>query len=883
MNARLKTVESAENVELADSTRLGVPDPLNLSAWSLAQLVSKAQALQEQGGLVQVHELYSAWLAMHRQDPMRHAALFNHAAVLQNLGCMKEAVSAYRECMVCAPSFGQAYVNLGLLYEKSGLTDDALQVWSQFVGQRLLQDNLDLELQCITLNHIGRLHEARKHYDLAERALKDSLELNPKQPGVVQHWIHIRQKACQWPVFQALPGLSEGDLQRNASPLAMLALTDDPALQLMTAQRFVHRTYPFTEEFLYNKRRRPGSRWRVGLVSADLREHAVGFLLPAFLNGMDSQKYELFAYDYTAPEQTPLRRQLEGLLGNIRNISQLTDRQAAELIAEDQIDILIDLHGLSSGARPGIFALHPAPHQATYLGYIGSTGMPWFDHVVVDPQVMPGPLTQHFTEKPLFLSSCFIPLTNESPQSVKVSRSDVGLPAQGFVMAAFGNVYKITPSMFAAWMRTLQRIDDAVLWLIDDNPVTTRNLRAAAVERGVDPSRLIFAPRCDHSKFCAQLKLADVYLDTYPYNCGSTSNDVVNAGVPLVSLYGPTLVSRMGLSILTELGQSDLAVSSYEAYEDKVLEVALRTRAGFRYTYHHRTGLSPLMEALDKIRAGCSADAVPPLPPPAVTRVQAWVWPDALGTSDCINSAQVWRREWDAYSAIGQQLLMQSLDNHTLYALDTPAWTAQTGWGAGTWQRRLGVPASGVDALVVATGWDVHSIYANPWTAMAADQPEWLNTAQAVVRKMGFTLRLKDHLASAQNSLCGLTLAARKPIWMAWLSLVQKLIAWSNDDASELGQALGHTWTVQGETMTAAQMIYPLLMNLVLTDDRWNVCALDPYALPARTNQARAIYPFAVQCNALKQAAMESGLRCYRQEFEKLSASMKRQMRQSSP
>jgi predicted O-linked N-acetylglucosamine transferase (SPINDLY family) len=877
MNARLKIVESAAPDE-APEAQPEISLTETIAAWSLAQVVEQAQSLQGQGLLQPAAAVYQTWLASHPQERMRHAALFNHAALLQGLGRMEHAIEVYRECLVCAPSFGQAYVNLGLLYEKMGQTDAALQVWSQYIGQRLLRDAFDLELQCTTLNHIGRLQEARKHYDLAERALRDSLQLNPRQAGVIQHWVHIRQKACQWPVFQALPGLNEGDLLRSTSPLAMLALSDDPEQQLITAQRFVHRTYPFAEEFLHDKQRRPGARWRVGLVSADLREHAVGFLLPAFLHGLDAQRYELVAYDYTATEQTPLRRRLEGMFDHIRNISTLTDRQAAELIVQDRIDILIDLHGLSSGARPGIFALHPAPHQATYLGYIGSTGMPWFDHVIVDPQVMPPALVSQFTEKPLYLSSSFIPLTHEEPAPVNVSREEEGLPTQGFVMAAFGNVYKITPEMFACWMRTLSRIEDSVLWLIDDNPVTTRHLRAAAEAHGVDAGRLVFSQRCDHRKFCAQLQLADVYLDTYPYNCGSTSNDVVNASVPLVSLYGQTLVSRMGLSILTELGQSDLAVTSFDAYEDKVLEVFLRTRAGYRYAYHHRVGLSPLMEALDKIREGESTDAVVVRELAPVSRVERLVWPTPVVATAAGHSAQVWCQEWDAHPAIRHQLLQHLLDADTLYALDSPAWAALTGLEPGEWRRRLGSPTMGTDAVVMATGWDVHSVYANPWAVMSIGRPEWLKTAQDVVNRLGFSLDLREQLATAQTSLCSLTVAARKPVWMAWLRLTQKLHAWVNEENSPLGNALRQSWTVDGVVVTAAQMIQPLLMNLVLADDRWQVSTLDPYALPARTDQAQPIYPFAVQCNALKQASIDTGLPRFRQEFERLSASMKRQL-----
>jgi predicted O-linked N-acetylglucosamine transferase (SPINDLY family) len=250
----------------------------------------------------------------------------------------------------------------------------------------------------------------------------------------------------------------------------------------------------------------------------------------------------------------------------VRPVHTLTDRQAAERILEDEIDVMVDLHGLSAGARPGIFALHPAPKQGTYLGFIGTTGMPWFDFVITDRHALPPEHTEYFMEKPLYVEGSFIPLTPPDENLPVVTRADVGLPEDAFVMGAFGNVYKITPEMFAVWMKLLKEIPDSVLWLIDDNPTTTENLKNHAKKANADLSRINFSTRTVHKEFCARLKLCDVYLDTYPYNCGSTTNDVVKAGVPLVTLRGDTMVSRMGLSVQKMTGQLIKVADSHEEY-----------------------------------------------------------------------------------------------------------------------------------------------------------------------------------------------------------------------------------------------------------------------------------------------------------------------------
>jgi predicted O-linked N-acetylglucosamine transferase (SPINDLY family) len=390
---------------------------------------------------------------------------------------------------------------------------------------------------------------------------------------VIQHWVHIRQKACQWPVYKPLPNVSYADMRRYTSPLAMLAMTEDPAEQLLNSQSFVARTYGLKQEHLCEGRHYEHSRLRVGYVSGDFREHAVGFLLPGLLDGHDKD-IELFAYDFSPEENTALRQKLKQQFDHFRSIHTLSDRQAAELVLADEIDVLIDLHGLSSGARPGIFALRPAPKQGTFLGFMGPTGMPWIDFVVADKNVLPEELTPFFTEKPLYVEGSFIPRVSYAEDAPVLTRQQLGLPDDAFVMASFGNTYKITPEMFATWMRLLHRLPNAVLWLIDDNEASTANLSARAAEAGVDVSRIHFSPRTTHSEFCGRLKLADVFLDTYPYNCGSTSNDVLNSGIPLITISGRTLVSRMGRSFLLRAEADDCLTRNYEEYFNKIVELS---------------------------------------------------------------------------------------------------------------------------------------------------------------------------------------------------------------------------------------------------------------------------------------------------------------------
>ena len=544
----------------------------HLPAMRLDELIQQVNAFQESGRTAEALALYQQWLGT-TDSINKYVALFNYGSLLQSLGRLNEAEAAYRECLVVHPQLAQATINLGLVLEKLGKADEALAQWAQVVSQGLLANGADKEMQIMALNHMGRLYENQKKYDLAEQALIQSLGINPKQTGVLQHWVHIRQKACKWPVYAELPNISANQMLMSTSPLAMLSLNDDPALQLLCAHAFVGRTYSFKEEQLctgtYNH-----DKIRIGYVSGDLCTHAVGLLLADFLEAHDRKKFEIHAYDFSPDDHTAYQARLRSTFDHRHLIHNLSDAETARKILSDEIDVLIDLHGLSSGARPGIFALHPAPLQGTYLGFIGTTAMPWFDFVITDRYALHDELTPYFVEKPLYLDGSFIPLNKDDNLLRVASREEFHFSSNAFVMAAFGNVYKINESLFTAWTNILKRSEHAVLWLVDDNEATTQELRHKAKLRGIADHQIVFSPRVTHSEYQSRIKLADVFLDSFPYNCGSTTRDVINCGTPIVTCSGRTMVSRMTGSVLNSLDLNELITHDLQAYEDRVVELS---------------------------------------------------------------------------------------------------------------------------------------------------------------------------------------------------------------------------------------------------------------------------------------------------------------------
>ncbi len=541
----------------------------------LDQLLVHAEAVRAERGLPAAIAMYRVWLTQTAQAN-RHLALFNLGSLLQASDDHAGAITAYQQCLQLDPYFAQAVINLGLIHERLGHTDNALKLWASLTGDAYLSQNISNELLTIALNHIGRVHEQSRRYGLALRALEHSLAINPQQPNVIQHWVHIRQKACLWPVYAPLPGISKSTLLQYTSPLAMLAHADDPAQQLLTSQSFVTRTYTQEEAWLYRDqgRRYRHERVRIGYVSGDLCVHAVGLLLAGLFEAHDRTRVELYAYDFSPEDGTAHRARLRQAFDHWRSIHQHSDRDVAQQVLADEIDVLIDLHGLSSGARPGIFALHPAPLQGTYLGFIGTTAMPWFDFVISDPVALPEELAPHFREPPLYLDTSFIPLVADAVPETPRHKRDFGFAEDAFVMAAFGNIYKINPSLFDCWLGILRRAPRAVLWLIDDNPAATAHLRAYAQAAGADLSRIVFSPRTSLAEYRERLSAADLFLDTTPYNCGSTTNDVLQAGTPVLTVRGKTMVARMGSSLLHSLGLDELIASDLTDYENKAVAYA---------------------------------------------------------------------------------------------------------------------------------------------------------------------------------------------------------------------------------------------------------------------------------------------------------------------
>jgi predicted O-linked N-acetylglucosamine transferase (SPINDLY family)/glycosyltransferase involved in cell wall biosynthesis len=546
-------------------------------ALELIELMGAADRLKSAGLKDQTISLYRLWLE-NTTSSLSYVGYFNLGVELASEREYIQAETLYRKALELCPDFTRARLNLGNCLEQLKRDDEALEQWRIALETKsiLLPENLSLQLHA--LNNLGRLLEMKKNYKDSLAKLEESFALDPTQRDVLLHLVHLVQKICRWPIYTPPKGITKEEMISGTSPLAMLAASDDPKLQLTAAQQFVEHKYPVTStESLAPESGYKHSKIRIGYLSSDFCLHAVSLLMVELLELHDHDQFEVYGFCWSRIDDTSIQKRVQNSMDHYIKIGEMSDKEAADCIRSHEIDIIVDLQGLTSGARPMILSYRPATIQITYLGFPGTTGLPWIDYVIADKFLIPDELIPYHTEKPLYLPNCFQSSDSKREVGPMPTRADNGLPEKAFVFCSFNNNYKFTPELFAVWMRIIKRVPGSVFWLLADNEWAKENLINTAKKLGIKKDRLIFAPRVAPADYLARYQLADLFLDTFPFNGGTTANDALFMGLPLLTLSGRTFASRMAGSLLTNLGLPELIASSMEEYEEKAVRLAKRT------------------------------------------------------------------------------------------------------------------------------------------------------------------------------------------------------------------------------------------------------------------------------------------------------------------
>ncbi|POR49794.1 putative O-linked N-acetylglucosamine transferase (SPINDLY family) [Paraburkholderia eburnea] len=535
--------------------------------------------------------LYRAWLE-HTDSPHKHLVWFNLGATYNEMGRLDDAKQAYKQSIELAPAFVQPRVSLGTLYERMGQPDAALAEWTWVARTTSDHDPINGPLRLLTLNNLGRLSEAQRKFADAKDWLGQSLALRPAQTDVLQHWAYLRARTCSWPVYAPWHDVDVSMMRASTSALAKISQTDDPAEQLAAARRYVEEKVDTTLPALADGLQYGHRKLRIGYLSSDYSLHPVSMLMVELFELHNRNDFEVYGYCWSPEDGSALRQRVIRSFDHYFRIDKLSDAEAARLIREHEIDILIDLQGQTAGARAHILAARPAPLQITYLGLPATTGFPFIDYVIADEYLIPPVLAPHYSEKMLYMPDVYQVSDRQRVIAPLPSRASCGLPETGTVFCSFNNNYKITPEMFDVWSNILRRVPGSVLWLLSDNQWAEANLRSEALARGIEPERLVFATRASSSDFLARMAIADVFLDTFPFNAGTTANDALWAGLPVLTRVGRAFASRMAGALLTAAGLPELITDNVQDYEDKAVALAEAPQERLR-----------LREALARVKA----------------------------------------------------------------------------------------------------------------------------------------------------------------------------------------------------------------------------------------------------------------------------------------
>jgi predicted O-linked N-acetylglucosamine transferase (SPINDLY family) len=533
------------------------------------------KATDDQDGAI---EVYKTWIAFNSDHALLHAAYFNYAVLLSEGNDLTGAMNALREAIRLKPNFYPPYINLGGIYERVGHVQGAVTEWLSLVGQFSAVNGESVNYKTMALKQIARVLEGANSDAAAEDALRQSLEINAEQPDVIQHYTHLRQRQCKWPVISEFGQLTKRQLVSGISPLSIACHSDDPLFQLAKAYQYNKNSIgmPSREQLkslASNPYRREGTRLKIGYVSSDLREHAVGFAMTEVVEIHNRTDFEIFAYYCGVPTSDSTNARIRAGVDHWCDINGVEDSQVAAKMRDDGIDIAVDLNGYTKGARTKVFSLRPAPIIVNWFGFPSTMGSPYHHYIIADPFIIPEGYEGYYSEKVIRMP-CYQP--NDRQRIVadrKPSRSEAGLPDSAVVYCCLNGTQKLTALTFARWMSILRRVPESVLWLLAGTAETNERLKQNAVEQGVAADRLIFAQMKPNPEHLARYPLADLFLDTLPYGSHTTAADAMWMGVPILTLPGRSFASRVCGSLVRSAGIGELICQTADQYIERAVEL----------------------------------------------------------------------------------------------------------------------------------------------------------------------------------------------------------------------------------------------------------------------------------------------------------------------
>lgn len=500
------------------------------------------------------------------------AAYNNLGKALLDLNRPDEALTNFGQSIALDPGFAEAHFNRGNAFVGLNRPEDALASYARAIA--LKPDFAE------AIRNRANVFSRLRRYDEALAAYDKALILKPGLPGADGPRLYTKMHLCEWSNWDVecadlIASVRSGNA--NTQPFIFLAVPSSAAEQLQCARAMVANHFPAAKRAVWQGESYQHDRIRIAYLSADFRQHAASFLMAGMFECHDKSRFEITALSFGVDDHSGIRARVKASFERFLDVRACSDDQIADLARSLEIDIMVDLMGFTTDSRTGIFARRPAPIQAHYMGFPGTMGAPYLDYIIADGVVIPDSQRAFYSEKLALLPGSY--LVNDAKRPIadrNFTRSELGLPAKGFVFCCFNSGYKITPDIFDCWMRILGQVEGSVLWLFQNHEEAADNLRKEARARRVEAGRLVFASRMPPSDHLARHRAADLFLDTLPYNAHTTASDALWAGLPVLTCLGATFVGRVAASVLNAIGLPELIVETLDDYERLAVELATR-------------------------------------------------------------------------------------------------------------------------------------------------------------------------------------------------------------------------------------------------------------------------------------------------------------------
>jgi predicted O-linked N-acetylglucosamine transferase (SPINDLY family) len=546
------------------------------------ELIGKAIALKPD--CPEAH--YNRGLALHHLKRFRDAlasydraialksdyleAHHNRGRVLQRLNRPGPALASFERAIALKPDFALAHYYRGNALNALKRQEEALASYDKAIE---LKPDL-----ARAYNDRGSTLNALRRFDESVASYEKAVSLKPEIELLLSNFLAAKMAICDWRNFAGVVAQIVENLElaaRIATPHLVLTISDSPELQHKAAKVWTLTRHHFNNAAPIIAKRPTRQKIRLGYFCSDFHDHATTRLIAELFEKHDRTRFELHAFSFGPNIDDEMRQRVSAAFDEFIDVRNQSDADVAMLTRRREIDIAVNLNGLQQNSRTGIFAYRAAPLQVSYLAYPGTMGANYIDYLIADRTVIPASSQEYFSEKIAYLPNSY--QANDRKRRIAdkaFSRAEVGLPDAGFVFCCFNNNFKITPDVFDIWMRILKRVDGSVLWLLEANPSAAANLRKEASARGIGSERLVFAKLTALPNHLARHRLADLFLDTLPYNAHTSASDALWTGLPVLTRIGETFAARVAAGLLTAIGLPELITSTPQAYEELAIELA---------------------------------------------------------------------------------------------------------------------------------------------------------------------------------------------------------------------------------------------------------------------------------------------------------------------